>query len=87
MMTTYDRFMSRPAAVIADMALTLSAESDEACDARLEHCASDLRTKWSRAFPRMPIQTIDKAVADLVDHVRARRREMTMGSASTALAG
>jgi hypothetical protein len=35
----------------------------------------------------MPIPAIDKAVADLVDRVRARRREMTVGSARDGLGG
>jgi hypothetical protein len=78
-MSTYDQFMLRAAAVIADMALTLSTESDKTSDARLERYASDLRTKWSRAFPRMPIQTINVAVTDLVDRVRGARREMILG--------
>jgi hypothetical protein len=61
------------------MALTLFTESDKTSDARLERYTSDLRTRWSRAFPRMPIETINVAVADLIDRVRCARREMILG--------
>jgi hypothetical protein len=78
-MSAYDQFMLRADAVIADMALTLSTESDETSDARIERYASDLRTRRSRAFPRMPIETINVAVADLIDRVCCARREMILG--------
>lgn len=69
-MITDDKFMPCPASVIEEMARALSTERDDTCGAHLERLASDLRTKWSRAFPRMPVQAIDKSVAGLVDRVR-----------------